>query len=83
MLDSSLDDDDAAEEQPYSIATNRQRRQIRPPQRYRSMADLVAYALTMAEKIDEPSSYSQAITSNESAQWIIAMNEEIESLHKN
>ena len=30
----------------------------------------------------KPSTYSKAITSSESAQWVIAMNKEIESLHK-
>jgi hypothetical protein len=41
---SSSDDDDPQEEQETSIAAGRQRRQIRPPQRY-GYADLVAYAL--------------------------------------
>jgi hypothetical protein len=45
--DSSSDDDDPQEEQETSIATGRQKRQIRPPQRY-GYADLVAYALTVA-----------------------------------
>ena len=35
----------------YSIAKDRPRRDIRPPQRYRE-ADLVAYALNVAEEID-------------------------------
>jgi hypothetical protein len=82
--DSSSDDDDPQEEQETSIAAGRQKRQIRPPQRY-GYADLVAYALTVAEDtaVQEPSTYSEAVTSSESAQWVVAMNEEIESLHKN
>ena len=38
----------------------------------------------MAEFIgSEPSSYNEAVTCSESAQWLVAMNEDIESLHKN
>ena len=74
----------AQDEQDYSIATGRQRRQIRPPQRY-AHADMVMYALTTTENIvgQEPSSYSEAVKSEESAQWCAVMIEEIESLHKN
>ncbi|KAG8490319.1 hypothetical protein CXB51_016103 [Gossypium anomalum] len=53
----------------YSIAKNRTKREIKPPKKY-AEADLIAYALNVAEDIDanqEPSNYS----------------EEMESLHKN
>ncbi|KAG8485080.1 hypothetical protein CXB51_021402 [Gossypium anomalum] len=46
----------------YSIAKNRTRREIKPPKKYPE-ADLVAYALNVAEDIDanqEPSNYSEA-----------------------
>lgn len=68
----------------HSIAKDRPRRQIRLPQRYAD-ADFVAYALTIAEEMesDEPVSYSDAISCGESSEWIGAMTEEIESLHKN
>jgi hypothetical protein len=33
--------------------------------------------------VQEPSTYSEVVTSSESAQWVIAMNEKIDSLHKN
>ena len=80
-------EEDAPEQQqqePYSIATGRERRQIRPPQRY-AYADLVAYALSVAEIVDmhEPSNYSEAISCSDADQWVGAMGEEIESLHKN
>ncbi|GLT72015.1 hypothetical protein SLA2020_439880 [Shorea laevis] len=77
-------DDDPQEEQDISIATGRQRRLISPPQRY-GYADLVAYALTVAENttFQKPSALSEAVTSSESAYRVIAMNGEIESLHKN
>ncbi|KAG8477716.1 hypothetical protein CXB51_027660 [Gossypium anomalum] len=46
----------------YSIAKNRTRREIKPPKKY-AEADLVAYALNVAEDIDanlDPSNYSEA-----------------------
>ncbi|KAG8499034.1 hypothetical protein CXB51_005442 [Gossypium anomalum] len=46
----------------YSIAKNRTRREIKPPKKY-AEADLVAYALNVAEDIDanqESSNYSEA-----------------------
>ena len=71
-------------EQPYNIASGGARRQIRPPKKY-GYANLVSYALSIAENIEveEPSTYKEAITSSKSAQWVVAMSEEIESLHKN
>jgi hypothetical protein len=66
---SSPDDDDPQEDQETSIAAGRQSMQIRPPYKYR-YANLVAYALTVAEDIaiQEPSIYSEVITSSDSAQ---------------
>ena len=66
------------------MAKNRTRKQIKPPQRY-AYANLAAYALSVVESIEneEPKTYHEAITSRESTQWIVAMNEEIESLQKN
>ncbi|KAG8481133.1 hypothetical protein CXB51_025928 [Gossypium anomalum] len=55
------------------------------PQKYVE-ADLVAYALNVAEDIDanqEPSNYSEAISCEDSEKWMFAMQEEMESLHKN
>jgi hypothetical protein len=77
-------EEEAPEEQRYSIATGRQRRQIRPPQRY-GYADLVDYALSVAEDLDghEPCSYKEVISCRESSQWVTAMSDEIESLYKN
>ena len=60
------------------------RRQIKPPQRY-AYANLVTYAISVQESIqrDRPQTYHEAITIRESTEWIVAMNEEIESLQKN
>ncbi|KAG8480261.1 hypothetical protein CXB51_024850 [Gossypium anomalum] len=69
----------------YSIAKNRTKREIKPPKKY-AEADLVAYALNVAEDIDanqEPSNYSEAISCEDSEKWMFAMQKEMESLHKN
>ncbi|KAG8472527.1 hypothetical protein CXB51_034427 [Gossypium anomalum] len=69
----------------YSIAKNKTRREIKPPKKY-AEADLVAYASNVAEDIDanqEPSNYSKAISCENSKKWMFAMQEEMESLHKN
>jgi len=58
--------------------------QIHPPKRY-AYADMIAYALSVVESIEisEPSTYNEAINSDEAAKWTVAMTEEKESLHKN
>ncbi|KAG8480706.1 hypothetical protein CXB51_025391 [Gossypium anomalum] len=69
----------------YSIAKNRTRREIKPRKKY-AEADLVAYALNVAEDIDanrEPSNYSEAISCEDSKKWMFAIQEEMKSLHKN
>ncbi|URE00942.1 Nodulation protein [Musa troglodytarum] len=68
----STDKDDPEEER-YSIAKDRPRRDIRPPQRY---ANLVAYALSVAEEIGgvgEPTTYSDAVSYDDSTKWLITM----------
>ena len=56
----------------------------KPPKRY-GYEDMVAYALQVAEEVDpyEPSTYRDAVTCTESAQWLAAMGDEMESLQKN
>ncbi|KAG8474438.1 hypothetical protein CXB51_034087 [Gossypium anomalum] len=69
----------------YSIAKNRTRRQIKPPKKYVE-ADLAAYVLNVAKYIDanqEPSNYFEAVSCEDSEKWMFAMQEEMESLHKN
>ncbi|KAG8497386.1 hypothetical protein CXB51_008630 [Gossypium anomalum] len=61
------------------------RREIKPPNKY-AESDLVAYALNVVEDIDanqELSNYSEAISCEDSETWMFAMQEEMESLHKN
>ena len=46
---------------------------------------MVAYALSVAESIEisEPSTYNEAINSDEAAEWTVAMTEGMKSLLKN
>jgi len=46
---------------------------------------VIAYALSVEKsiKIPEPSTCNKAISSDKAATWTVAMNEEMESLHKN
>ena len=68
----------------YSIARDHGRREVRPPLRY-GFDNMVAYTLSIVEETiqDEPKSYKEAITSREAEKWLLAMKEEMESLHKN
>lgn len=61
---------------------DRQRSDIRSPSRYR-YANLTAFALNVAEEINELVSYEQAINSPEKERWKQAVKEEIDSLLKN
>ena len=70
---------------PHSIALDRPRRVgVRPPTRY-GFDDMVSYALQVVEEMElhEPSTYKEAVSGTESAQWLVAMGDEMESLHKN
>lgn len=69
----------------YSIAKDRSRRDIRPPQRY-GEASLVAYTLDVVEGIDSSEKhyiYSHEVDYDKPDRWMIAMQKEVESLHKN
>ncbi|KAJ4730101.1 Retrovirus-related Pol polyprotein from transposon TNT 1-94 [Melia azedarach] len=72
----------------HSLALNRSKRANYgiPPKRY-GFEDMVAYALQVTEEVDtnsnEPSTYKEAVTCTESTQWLAAMGDEMESLHKN
>lgn len=68
------------------IAVDRPRREINPPKRLIEEANIVAYALSVAEEIEgntDPSSYSEAINSTDCNKWITAMHDEMESLENN
>jgi len=73
-------------EDDYSIARYHPRREIRRLVRYVDSEGLVPYAFTIAEEIPqsvETSTYTEAISYPSSPNWILAMQEEMESLHKN
>ncbi|KAG8484966.1 hypothetical protein CXB51_021384 [Gossypium anomalum] len=66
-------------QQQDSIAYRRPRREIRKPARF---DDIVAYALPIADD-DVPSTYTEAMSNPDGVKWKQAMNEEMQSLHKN
>ena len=71
--------------QRYSITRDRERRTIKPPHKYGEV-DLVAYSLSVANNIEsseESSTYEEAVSCSDLGKWVIAMQEEMESLHKN
>jgi len=72
----------------YSIARERPRRTIRKPAHYTAddESGLIAYALAVAQEIPEgvdPSTYSEAISCAKSSNWLMEIQEEMESLYKN
>ena len=71
--------------QQYPIANDRERRTIKVPHKYGEV-DLVAYALSVANNIkssEDPSTYEEVVSCNNSVKWMIAMQEDMKSLHKN
>jgi len=69
------------EEQPYLLARQHERREIRKPVRY---ADF-AYCFAVAKEVEynEPSSYKEVISFKNTTAWVSAMNEELQSLERN
>ncbi|KAG8482633.1 hypothetical protein CXB51_024176 [Gossypium anomalum] len=69
----------------YKAGVKGTRREIKHPKQYAEV-DLVAYALNVAEDINEnqePSNYSEVVSYEDSEKWMFAMQEEMKSLHKN
>jgi hypothetical protein len=64
----------------HTIAIDRPRRIIRPPTRY-NFEDIVSYALVISS--GDPTTFQEAVNSQEKSRWVGAMAEEMESLHKN
>ena len=65
---------------PYNIATSRDKRTIKLPTRY-GFQDLVSYALIISS--GDPTNFQEAVHSQEKGSWMGAMEEEMQSLHKN
>jgi len=75
-------------EDTYSIAHDRPRRTIRKPAHYAidNGSGLIAYALIVAQETLEgikPSTCSEAISCPNLSNWLMEMQEELESLYKN
>lgn len=72
------------EQQQYNLARDRQRKQIKLPKRF-SQAYIVYFALLVAQDIEtqDPLTYYEVISSDESAEWIVSMSGEMKPLHKN
>ncbi|KAL6327919.1 hypothetical protein AAG906_027330 [Vitis piasezkii] len=68
------------DQQHHSIAIDRSRHTIKPPTRY-GFEDLVSYALITSS--GDPTTFQEAIHSQEKSRWIGVMMEKIQSLHKN
>ncbi|XP_073137352.1 uncharacterized protein [Henckelia pumila] len=66
------------------LARDIERRQINPPKKF-GHADLVYYALNIAEQVElnEPTSYNVVVSSNQCREWTQEMIEEISALDKN
>lgn len=68
----------------YNLVRDRARGNIVPPRRF-GYADLICYVLNIAEDIhdSEPTSFNEALESEDRQSWLTAMAEEIESLKRN
>ena len=76
--------EEAPTQEPYSIANNKGKRTIKPNSKHANSA--ITYSLSVAEKTpddEKPSRYVDTISTPDSTSWLIAMNEELESLQKN
>jgi len=73
-------------EDDYSIDCDHSKREIRKHACYTDSEGLVPYALTVTEEISKgvkPLTYTEAISCPSLSNWVLAMQEEIESLNKN
>ena len=68
----------------YNLTRDRERRSIKVPSRY-GYADIMVFTFSVAEDIsdEEPKTYSKAVTGKEKDKWLVAVNEEMQSLYKN
>ena len=68
------------DQQPYSIAIGKDKRNIKPPTKY-CFEDLVSYALITSS--GDPINFQEVVHSQEKGRWMGAMEEEMQSLQKN
>ena len=67
-------------QQPYSIATGRDKCTIKPPTRY-GFEDLVSYILITSS--GDPTNFQKVVHSQEKGSWMGSMEEKMQSLYKN
>jgi hypothetical protein len=75
-----------SQQQSHSIAANRPRRNIAPRKRLIKECNIVHYAMSCAEQVEndvEPATYTEAIASVDRKKWISSMQEEMQLLDKN
>jgi hypothetical protein len=68
------------------IATRKSKRGCGPPSCVIEECNMIYYALSCAEQVDssyEPATYSEAIACSDREKWIVAMQDEMQSLEKN
>ena len=73
------------QQQIRTIAADRPRRNTAAPKRLVEECDIVHYAFSCAEQVEnnhEPSTYTEAVVSGDREKWISAMQEEMQSLDK-
>ncbi|KAH9684612.1 DNA (cytosine-5)-methyltransferase 1B [Citrus sinensis] len=82
--DQSKERKNPSELETYQLARDRERRAIKMPKKH-STADLISYALTVADEVNggEPLSYKEAMCCSDKLKWYAAMQDEIISLKKN
>ena len=68
------------DQQPYSIATGRDKHTIKPRTGY-GFEDLVSNALITSS--GDPTNFQEVVHNQEKCIWMCAMEEEMQSLHKN
>ena len=69
----------------YQLVMDKVRRTIKMPERYGVAADLISYALAIAETktSEEPAIYKQVMRTKDKRKWVAVMEEEMASLRKN
>ena len=81
---------DVQDDDLWFIAARKQKRKIIKPTWYANYLSVdssnpIAYLLAVGENInsDKPPSYKEAVKSKEAIEWLISMNEEMQSFSKN
>lgn len=85
VQENAVEEEEVEQPPPRTIGRERPRRDVRPPIRY-GYDNLVAFALQVAVEVEDsvdPPTYEAALRSSDAGLWMTAMEEELQSLHKN